>query len=216
VSSKPGAGQTIKIDDIVKVDRATEFDNKTYTSGGIRLSYKSHVPAMKGLKDGVLLEAGFDDVSPNEAKDISSWLYDYAVSKKVPIIDNRTKGVACYDPGYTFVEKLQTISTKFRQQQASGEFPINFMRHYYDVYSLLQRPKVQAFIGTAVYTAHKEKRFRGGDNRDIKTNQAFILSDPATRALYAKAFAESTALYYGEKPTFAQILAEIGKWVDRL
>jgi hypothetical protein len=94
------------------------------------------------------LELGFDDVTPNNKKDISSWLYDYAADK-VSIVDNRAKAVACYDPGYTFVEKLQTVSTKFRQQQASKEFPINFMQHYYDIYGLLQRPDVQAFIGTA-------------------------------------------------------------------
>ena len=69
-----------------------------------------------------MLELGFDDVTPNNKKDISSWLYDYAADK-VSIVDNRAKAVACYDPGYTFVEKLQTVSTKFRQQQASKEFP---------------------------------------------------------------------------------------------
>lgn len=117
---------------------------------------------MDGLKAGVLLEVGFDDVTPNTTKDISSWLCDYAAGK-VPIIDNRAKGVACYDPGYTFVEKLQTVSTKFRQQQASKEFPLNFMRHYYDIYSLLKRPEVQALIGMHAYTAHKTKRFRQDD-----------------------------------------------------
>jgi Nucleotidyl transferase AbiEii toxin, Type IV TA system len=135
-------------------------------SAGIRLSYKTHATAMAGLKSGVLLELGFDDVTPNTNKDIGSWLYDYAADK-VDIIDNRAKGVACYDPGYTFVEKLQTISTKFRQQQVSKEFPINFMRHYYDVYSLLRCPDVQAFIGTKPYNAHKTKRFRGGDIPNI-------------------------------------------------
>src|ERR1700682_3106495 len=30
--------------------------------------------------------------------------------------------LACYDPGYTFVEKLQTISTKYRQQQKDKQF----------------------------------------------------------------------------------------------
>ena len=125
---------------------------------------------MNGLKPGVLLELGFDDVTPNSKKNIGSWLYDYAADK-VSIIDNRAKAVACYDPGYTFVEKLQTVSTKFRQQQASQEFPINFMRHYYDVYSLLRRPEVQAFIGTPDYQAHKAKQFRAGDNPDIAQNQ---------------------------------------------
>ena len=206
--------KTIRINGIEKVERDTAFDNKTLMSAGIRLFYKTHAKALDGLKPGVVLELGFDDVTPNSKRDISSWLYDYATDK-VSIIDNRAKAVACYDPGYTFVEKLQTVSTKFRQQQASQEFPINFMRHYYDVYSLLQRPEVQAFIGTADYQAHKTKRFRGGDNPNIAQNQAFILADPETRKAYAKAFAESSALYYGDKPTFEQILKEIGTWIDR-
>ena len=206
---------TIHIDGIQKVERDTAFDTKDFFGGGIRLFYKTAAKAMDGLKPGVLLEVGFDDVTPNTAKNISSWLYDYAAGK-VPIIDNRAKGVACYDPGYTFVEKLQTVSTKFRLQQASKEFPINFMRHYYDIYSLLRHPDVQAFIGTQAYRAHKAKRFRQGDNPNIAENEAFILSDPATRESYAKAYAESTALYYGAKPTFEEILAEIGDWAERL
>jgi len=96
----------------------------------------------------------------------------------VDIIDNRAKAVACYDPGYTLVEKLQTVSTKFRRQQETSEFPANFMRHYYDVYCLLRRPEVQGFIGTDAYKAHKAKRFRAGDNPNIAENEAFVLSDP--------------------------------------
>jgi Nucleotidyl transferase AbiEii toxin, Type IV TA system len=207
--------QTIRIDGIEKIERDTAFDNRTLMSAGIRLFYKSRTATLQGLKAGVLLELGFDDVTPNTKKDISSWLYDYAAGK-VDIIDNRAKAVACYDPGYTFVEKLQTVSTKFRQQQASKAFPINFMRHYYDIYSLLRRPEVQAFIGTDAYKAHKAKRFPKADNQDIAQNDAFILADPETRKAYAKAFADSSALYYADKPTFEQILEEIGKWIDRL
>jgi Nucleotidyl transferase AbiEii toxin, Type IV TA system len=206
--------QTIRIDGIDKVERDTAFDSRDLFSGGVRLFYESVTQPLEGLKHGVLLEAGFDVVTPNAAKDISSWAYDHAV-KKVAIIDNRAKGVACYDPGYTLVEKLQTISTKFRQQQESKEFPVNFMRHYYDVYSLLRTPEVQKFVGTEAYKAHKAKRFRPGDNHNIAKNQAFVLSDPATRAEYERAYA-STALYYGDKPTFAEILKQIGDWADRL
>jgi hypothetical protein len=207
--------KTIRIDGIEKVERDTAFDTKDFFSNGIRLFYKSSTKSIEGLKPGVLLEVGFDDVSPNTAKDISSWLYDYAADK-VPIIDNRAKGVACYDPRYTFVEKLQTISTKYRRQQEEKEFPVNFMRHYYDVYSLLQRPDVQAFIGTDAYKAHKAKRFRRGDNPDITKNEAFILSDPETRKAYEKAFAETSALYYGDKPTLVQILEKIGEWDEKM
>ena len=206
----------ISIDGIEKVERDTAFDNKAMTSAGIRLFYKTTTPAMEGLRPGVLLEVGFDEVSPNSAKDISSWVYDYAVAKKVEVIDNRAKGVACYDPRYTFVEKLQTISTKFRRQQQTDESPVDFMRHYYDVYNLLQRSDVQAFIGTTEYLAHKQKRFRGGDNPNIAQNEAFILSDPKTREMYANAYNASTALYFGDKPTFEQILAKIGEWTARL
>jgi hypothetical protein len=207
--------KTVRIDGIEGVERDRAFDDKLFRSAGIRLFYKTCVQAMDGLKVGVLLEVGFDDVTPNNAQDISSWLYDYAADK-VPLIDNRAKGVACYDPGYTFVEKLQTVSTKFRLQQATADRPIDFMRHYYDVYSLLQRPEVKAFIGTDAYKAHKAKRFRRGDNPNISQNEAFILSDEPTRRSYAKAYADTSALYFGTQPSFDQILREIAGWSDRL
>ena len=90
------------------------------------------------------------------------------------------------------------------------------MRHYYDVHGLLQRSDVLAFIGTDAYRRHKAKRFRKGDNPNIAQNEAFILSDPETRKLYDKAYADSSALYYGDKPSFDQILQTIGTWIDRL
>ena len=207
--------ETIRIDGIVKVARDTAFDDKQYRSGGIRLSYKGLYKLPADLKQGVLLEAGFDVVTPNEAKDISSWAYDHAADK-VEIIDNRAKGVACYDPGYTFVEKLQTVSTKFRQQQQKRGSPLDFIRHYYDVHSLLQQPEVQAFIGTEGYKAHKERRFRQGDNPDLTKNEAFILSDPETRAAYQKAYDATSALYYGGKPTFDEVMKAIGAWASKL
>jgi len=118
----------IRIDGIKEVKRDIVFDDQRYyRSGGIRLYYDPLTDPMPDLKDGVLLEAGFDTVTPNVPKDISSWAYDYAIGRGVDIIDNRTLAVACYEPGYTLVEKLQTISTKFRKQQETGEFPANFM-----------------------------------------------------------------------------------------
>jgi hypothetical protein len=207
--------QTIRIDGITDIQRDTAFDNRTLLSGGIRLFYKGIAAPVEGLKEGILLEVGFDDVTPNTPQDISSWAYDYAADK-VEIIDNRAKAVLCYDPGHTLVEKLQTISTKFRRQQETGTFPVNFMRHYYDVYSLLQRPEVQAFIGTNAYKRHKARRFPAADNPIIAENQAFILKDPMVRASYEKAYAETTALYYRDKPAFSVILQELGKWASRL
>jgi hypothetical protein len=90
------------------------------------------------------------------------------------------------------------------------------MRHYYDVYSLLDRPEVQDFIGTDDYRAHKDRRFRSLDNKNIAKNEAFILSDPETRKIYAATYTKTSALYYGRKPTFDQILERIKEWIDRL
>jgi hypothetical protein len=207
--------KTIRIDGIKEIRRDNDFDNPPLMSAGIRLFYASHTEIAEGLKPGILLEVGFDNVTPNVAKDIGSWMYDHA-SGKVDIIDNRARRVACYDPGYTFVEKLQTLSTKFRQQQTTGSFPINFMRHYYDLYCLLQRPEIQEFIGTDEYREHKHKRFRASDNRVIAENQAFVLSDRKTRELYESAYDETSALYYAGKPNFDAILNAIGKWKERL
>ncbi|WP_192798076.1 nucleotidyl transferase AbiEii/AbiGii toxin family protein [Brucella pseudogrignonensis] len=126
----------ITIDGIEKIERDTEFDNETYRSGGIRLYYAETKGTKLDLKDGVLLKAGFDTVAPNIDKDISSGAYDYAASR-VELIDNRALIVSCYEPGYTLVEKLQTISAKYRKQQETGQFPANLLRHYYDIYYLL-------------------------------------------------------------------------------
>jgi hypothetical protein len=71
------------------------------------------------------------------------------------------------------------------------------MRHHYDVYELLGRSDIQAFIGTDAYKAHKNKRFPKADNQNIAQNQAFVLSDANTRKLYEKAYEDSSALYYG-------------------
>lgn len=124
--------------------------------------------------------------------------------------------VPCYEPGYTLVEKLQTISTKFRKQQTSGEMPRNFLRHYYDVYCLLEDADVQAFIGTQDYRSHKDRRFPAADEKDITRNPAFLLDDPETLETYAKAYADTRALYYRDQPSFDAILARINDHRDRL
>jgi Nucleotidyl transferase AbiEii toxin, Type IV TA system len=206
---------TIIIKGIDSVERDLAFDDDQYRSGGIRLHYSSHAGVLAGLKDGILLEVGFDDVTPNTGKDISSWAYDFAVDK-VTVTDNRAQEVACYHPGYTLVEKLQTISTKYRQQQDKGTLPVNFMRHYYDVYCLLETSEVRAFIGTPDYQAHKSKRFRSGDNPVIRENQAFYLSNPATRQAYKNAYASTQALYYRTQPDFDAIIQRIQNMAESL
>ncbi|NVM62110.1 hypothetical protein FHW88_000386 [Mucilaginibacter sp. SG538B] len=208
----------IKINGIVRVERDTDFDNtKSYSSGGIRLFYDNLIDQVEGVKAGILLEAGFDRVTPNEKLTISSWAYDYAIAQGVDIVDNRAKDIACYHPGYTFVEKLQTIATKFRREQETSHTGINFMRQYYDVYSLLGREDVQAFIGTPEYLQHKEDRFPKPDfAMPVNQNEAFLLNDEAIRASFKERYAGTAKLYYNGQPDFDTLLERIHRHIDKL
>jgi hypothetical protein len=198
-------------------DRDEIFDDEKMRSAGIRLHYPSINKLPDGIKAGILLEAGFDQVAPNRPCLISSWAYDRAAGAGLEnLTDNRADAVDCYEPGYTFVEKLQTISTKFRRQQETGELPQNFMRHYYDVYCLLDDDSVQAFIGTDEYFAHKQARFPAADEKKLSINQAFKLEAENTRDAFRRAYQETRALYYRGQPDFEALLGRIADNLDRL
>ena len=169
---------------------------------------------MTEAKEGVLLELGFDDIAPNAPVDIGSWAYDHAASMGVEMIDNRAKGVPCYEAGYTFIEKLQTIATKYRNFKAGGAFPANFMRHYYDVYCLLRDDAVRAFAETDAFEAHRKKRFPKVDYEiPLSENQAFLLSDPEDFEALKKEYVGKRALYYRGQPDFEEVMTAIRDWV---
>lgn len=206
----------IHIPGITAVGRDHAFDNKDLFSAGIRLVYPSPFDALEGLKTGILLELGFDDTTPNEPMDISSWALDKAETMGENVINNRAVAVKCYDPAFTLVEKLQAVSTKFRKQQETGIFPENFLRHYYDIYCLLAHDRVQGFIGTDAYEERKAKRFPTADNLRIAENEAFILRNTDTRALYQTEYAKTYGLYYAGAIPFDEIMARIDQHINRL
>ena len=209
---------SIQIDGIISVERDTLFDDRNYyRSGGIRLHYNSRTTPIGGVKDGILLEAGFDDIAPNSKTLISSWAYDRAVKNNVNIIDNRAIDITCYDPRFTFVEKLQTIATKFRREIETGNSDVDFMRQYYDIYCLLGKKEIQAFIGTDAYYAHKAKRFPKVDFEiPIVENQAFLLQDKELRASFKNRYAFSGALYYNGQPEFDLLIDRISRYIEKL
>lgn len=211
--------RNIKIDGIISIERDTNFDDTvSYRSGGIRLYYKSHTSAMEGVKDGILLEVGFDDVTPNMPLTISSWAYDYAKEQSsLDLIKNQAVRVECYDYRYTFVEKLQTVVRKFRVEQETGNINPNFLRQYYDLYELLGRQDVIDFIGTEAYQQHKNKRFSQKDLAvTINTFEGFLFSDKTLLERFIARYKNTKALYYKGQPAFEDILIRIKKHIDRL
>jgi hypothetical protein len=211
--------QEIKINGIALAERDHAFDDTiSYRSGGIRLIYLNRTEPIDGIKDGILLEAGFDKVTPNVKLSISSWAYDKA--KKTAIIDtidNRAVDIACYHPGYTFVEKLQTIATKFRQEQADGIERANLMRQYYDIYCLLGSEDVLKFIGTPEYQAHKAERFPTVDLQvPIASNEAFLLTNEEMRSRFRKRYKNTASLYYKGQPDFDELFIRIKGFLNKL
>jgi len=208
----------IIIPGITSIVRDTAFDDEiNYRSGGIRLHYENKVDKVGAMKDGILLEAGFDDVTPNRTITISSWAFDKAKESNVDIKDNRAFDIICYHPGYTLVEKLQTIATKFRNEQSNGNKGVNFMRQYYDVFCLLGSPEVLEFIGTPEYLKHKEKRFPTIDFEiPISKNAAFLLSSPEIRADFTARYKTTAALYYQGQPDFDALIERIAKHIEKM
>jgi len=209
----------IKIEGITSIKRDHAFDDpEHYRSGGIRLYYDTQTEHNAGVKEGILLEAGFDTVTPNDKLMISSWAYDKASqNSKIKITDNRAIDIPCYHPGYTFVEKLQTVATKYRQEQNGAQAKPNLMRQYYDLYCLLENPDVLAFLGSKEYYVHKLKRFPKQDLEvPIAENQAFILLDPKQRQEFKARYQSTSALYYNGQPEFEALLNRIYQYLSRL
>ena len=211
----------IKINGIKRVERDYAFDDKDkYRSGGIRLHYDTHTAGFEDLKEGILLEAGFDTITPNTPQDISSWIWEYLISINVQsqYINNTAPNVLCYHPGYTLVEKIQTIIRKFRNRDSSDESNNkNFMRQYYDVYCLLGNEEILAFTRTPQYEAHKSARIKGADKKTLVTKHpALLLDDKKIREEFTKRYKATSKLYYNGQPEFDEVLARIANYLPQL
>lgn len=123
--------ERIRIPGIDTVQRDTLFDDEKLRSAGIRLVYGPHTAALAGVKDGILLELGFDDTAPNRPVTISSWAWDTARERGVSAFDNRAAGVLCYAPTHTFVETpdhFHQVPPAGRVTSLPGQLPAPLLR----------------------------------------------------------------------------------------
>jgi hypothetical protein len=194
------------------IERDHAFDDlQKFRSGGIRIGYPV-LNNVQGLKSGILLEVGFDQVTPNIPKDITSWISEYLNEKSLTenYIDNRALQIPCYHPGYTFVEKLQTIVRKYNQYRLHKTKPSNFLRHYYDLYCLLNLTEIQSFLHSPEYQLHKQRRFKGTDRIiPLSEHPAFSLSLPGEREEFQNQLNLTANLYYRGLPNLNTILDRI-------
>jgi hypothetical protein len=205
----------IKVSGITSVERDTTYDDETLRNAGLRLSYETHFGSIASLKDGILLEVGFDQTAPNRAVTISSWIMKFAEAKKLQYTDNRALDIACYNPEYTFVEKVQAVVRKYGQFKGTGKVPTNFLRHYCDIHQLLDVEAVQKFIGTPEYLEHKKKRFKSLDH-DVAKSGAFTIEDKNIRKQFEAEYTKTAPLYYRRQIPLDKILARIQQDLARL
>lgn len=205
----------IKISGITAVERDTTYDDEQLRNAGLRLRYESLFGSIAGLKDGILLEVGFDQTTPNRAVTVSSWVVQFAEAKKLQYADNRALETLCYNPEYTFVEKLQAVVRKYGQFKGTGKISSNFLRHYYDINQLLDLKEVQAFIGTPEYLEHKKKRFKSM-NQNVAESGAFTIEDENVRKQFEAEYSKTAPLYYRGQIPLDNILARIRQYLARL
>ena len=122
---------------------------------------------------------------------------------------------ACYNPEYTFVEKVQAVVRKYGQFKGKGRVPTNFLSHYYDIHQLLDVEAVQKFIGTPEYLEHKKKRFKSLDH-DVAKSGAFIIEDQNVRKRFEAEYSKTAPLYYHGQIPLDKILARIRQDLARL
>jgi len=213
-----GLAGRIKIPGI-KAVRNTQYDDEKAQNGGISLKYESRLEPLPGIKPEVLLEAGFDKTAPNEPRDFSSWVFDRALKAGLDIIDNRAPGIKCYIPEYTFVDKLQTICRRFRQHHdrnhPEDDRPRNFLRHYYDLYRLLEAPRVDAFIGTPAYEDYKKVKIKASDAKEFAAGEPFMLGDPKTFDLFEREFHHMNTLLLAPAPKFKDLIDRLRENASR-
>lgn len=197
----------------IKVVRNTQYDDEKAQNGGIGLRYESRFEPLPGIKPEVLFEAGFDRTAQNEPRDFSSWVFDRAIKAGLDVMDNHARGVRCYNPEYTFVDKLQTICRRFRQRRDRNDpeqdRPRNFLRHYYDLYRLLEVPRVKAFIGTVEYEDYKKVKIKASDAQEFATGEPFKLEDQGTFALFEEEFKHMNTVLLAPAPKFKDLVERL-------
>ena len=205
----------------ITVERNNVYDDEKAQNGGISLKYHSFFAAEPelGLKPEVLLEAGFARTAPNEPRDFSSWALDKALDSDLKVVDNRAGGIKCFNPEYTFVDKLQTVCRRFRQwrdrNDPQKDRPRQFSRHYYDLYMLLAVDRVKHFMGTTAYEEYKIEKLKGADAKEFASREAFNLQDAVAYNLFEKEFKALTGLLLSPGPAFKEVIERLREYSPR-
>ena len=193
-------------------------DEECYEHGGIRLIYPSAYGDNDDvLKRGVLLEVGFEHVSPIKKITFKSWAYDAAIDGGLNVYKNCAVDVWCYNPEYTLVEKIDAVTKKYWQYKNQGKDPINYIRHYYDIHCLLNDEAIYKFtLGAQFRDLLRRKVPRSKCITQLATNEALLLPNLSDFKVFEKQYKKRDRMYYHGQPPFIDVLTTIRNWASNL
>lgn len=209
-----------KVNALVSSFDGLSFDKDTSENSGSyradRFNYSRITSSSTGLLlPYIKLEMGYrGGDSPQTRVPIQSYLgkliektgtansYDDVIAFEVPVLD----------PKRTFVEKLFAIHSAYTKNQIE-----KYVRHYYDVYKLLELSDVRDFIDTDEYSELKNhvaelsmqfpKTFLPQD-LDFTKSLAFTNTSELEKEI-DRSLAIQSGLYFSTLPTAAQIFERL-------
>lgn len=195
----------------------SSFSGKTPPKRVSILNYPKSAVVDSGVLPFIKLEMALHGGSfPHESRTINSFVADqilYNAQDQAPAISNvHPFAVNCLDPLRTFAEKVNALASAI----LDGEL-VQKVRHYYDLFYLLESNHVVRRLGSDEHLKIKQsiravdvefKQHKPDHNYDEPgTSKAFA---PAAKLLaeLGRAY-DSSPIYYGEKPTFEDIMGKI-------
>lgn len=190
-------------------------------------AYAPHTVARDGLDATVILEMGIrGGPHPTEVRQIQSML-GAALDGRIGDESTKAFEIVVLHPRRTFVEKLFAFHSACELWSEGRETALSRQtRHLPDIYSLLARADVAAFVGSDEYHAlvHEVDAFGlqyfPRDHRapnDLRFAGSSALNpEGELRAAIEDEYARSAFLFYGDRPQLDAIFERIEEIRDRL
>ncbi|MBI5243361.1 MAG: hypothetical protein HY922_06690 [Elusimicrobia bacterium] len=114
---------------------------------------------------------------------------------------------------------MQAICRRYRQHRERNDpekdRPREFLRHYYDLYILLEAPRVKAFIGTDEYAAYKKLKFRPSDGKYFDTRKPYKLDEAKICDFFEQEFSRMNAMLLAPAPEFKDLIERLREYAPK-
>ncbi len=181
-------------------------------SAGTRLFYRTRIKALGGLKPGVLLELGFDDVNPNIRRTSVPGCTTMQRTKCLSVTTGPRPSLAS-TPATPSSRSYRPSPRNSGSNKSRRSFQLvsRGTTMIFTAYSGAPRCKRSSARLIAKHTKPKDSVAATIPTLPKIKPSFWPILRPATPT--QGIIAQSSTLYYGDKPTFDQILQEIGKWM---